>query len=301
MPSPRRETPNTLVLAIFLLSILATNVAAQTNSDPRIQLFHKGQLRVLIFSGRNNHDWRITTPALRDLLVSTGKFDVRVEEEPTGITSATLAIYDLVVLDYQGPRWGDVTEHALLDFVSSGKGLVVFHGASWAFNGLPVLADHHVPTDIIELAWPEYAKLIGGVWSKQEPITQHAPYHVFTVKFTDKQHPITNGLGDSFVTKDELYHNMRMQPNVHVLATAWDDPNNAGSWPGSKGTGKDEPVLWVLHYGRGRVFHTTLGHDLPAIHDPGFSETFVRGAEWAATGAVTIPAKSLAFEPEPAK
>ena len=288
-----------VISVIILLS--SANSVAQSNPDPRIELFHKGMLRVLIFSGRNNHDWRTSTPALRDLLTSTNKFDVRVEEEPAGITAATLAIYDVVLLDYQGPRWGDTTEKALQDFVSSGKGLVVFHGASWAFNGLPVLADHHVPTKIIEPAWAEYAKLVGGTWSHEDPPTAHAPYHVFTVKFTDKQHPITSGLGDSFVTKDELYHNMRMQPNVHVLATAYDDPNNVGSWPGAKGTGKDEPVLWVLNYGKGRVFHTTLGHDLPSIHAPGFSETFIRGTEWAATEGVTLPAKSLAFEPESSK
>src|SRR5262249_22156689 len=159
-----------------------------------------------IFSGRNNHDWRVTTPALRDLLVATSKFDVRVEEEPTGITGETLAIYDVVVLDYNGPRWGGTTERALQDFVSSGKGLVAYHGASWPSNGLPVLADKHVRTKIFEPAWPEYAKMIGGSWSKDDPPTAHAPYHVFTVKLVDKTHPITQALDETFVTKDELYH-----------------------------------------------------------------------------------------------
>ena len=73
-------------IAVSLLVVIAVALtSAQSAPDPRIELFHPGQLRVLIFSGRNNHDWRISTPFLRDLLVATNKFDVRVEEEPTGV------------------------------------------------------------------------------------------------------------------------------------------------------------------------------------------------------------------------
>ena len=70
-----------------------------------------------------------------------------------------------------------------------------------------------------------------------------------------------------------------------VLATAFSDPSNAG-------TGRDEPQLMVLRYGKGRVFHTTLGHDLSGISSVDFVVTLQRGTEWAATGAVTqkVPA-----------
>src|SRR5215472_14369353 len=99
---------------------------------------------------------------------------------------------------------------------------------------------------------------------------------------------------DSFTVSDELYHNHRMSPDVHVLATAYDDPKNGG-------TGKDEPMIWTVGYGEGRVLYTALGHDVAAMQEPGFMSTFVRGTEWAATSAVTLTAdgKAPKAAPEP--
>jgi hypothetical protein len=80
---------------------------------------------------------------------------------------------------------------------------------------------------------------------------------------------------------DELYATLRGPgKNMTVLATAHSDPKN-------KGTGHDEPSMVVLSYGKGRVFHTMMGHDVAALSCVGFMTTFQRGTEWAATGRVT--------------
>jgi type 1 glutamine amidotransferase len=152
--------------------------------------------------------------------------------------------------------------------------------------------------------------MIGGVWSDQDPASGHAPRHKFQVKIVDLKNPITEGLAASFEADDELYHNIHMASDVHVLATAYDDPcnkpepaadmvkdANSQNTGGSHGTGtmphldmsptgRDEPVLWTTRYGKGRTFYTTLGHDVQAMQMPGFASTFVRGVEWAATGTV---------------
>lgn len=260
---------------LALLAFVCTAAAAQT-----------APVKTLIFSGRNNHDWRSTTPFLKKILTDTGRFDVRLLEEPAGITAVTLAPYGLIVLDYNGPRWGAAAESAVEEFVRSGKGLVAVHGASYAFGGLEVLGDRHVRTGLVEPPWPEFAKMLGGSWSNSEPRTGHGQRHSFRVRFTDRSHPVAAGLEESFVATDELYHNMRMLPEARVLAVAFDDPKR-------NGTGREEPILWTVNYGRGRVFHDALGHDLTAMAEPGFISTFVRGCEWAATGRVRPP------EPEP--
>ncbi len=241
-------------------------------------------VRTLILSGQNNHNWRVTTPYLASLLSDSGRFDVRVEEEPSGVTAATLAPYDLLVVDYQGPRWGAATERALTEFVASGKGLVVVHGSSYAFSGLDILAPGHVKTGRTEPPWPAWAEMVGGTWAGNPPASFHAPRHQFTVKFTDASHPIVHGMEGGLQTLDELYHGMHFGTGAHPIATAYDDPNIGGS-------GKDEPILVTVNYGKGRVFYTALGHEKPGMQEPAFAITFVRGAEWAATGDVTLPAQ----------
>jgi type 1 glutamine amidotransferase len=271
-----------LGLALLAYPLVVASAPPGDIPDARARFFEKDKLRVLLLSGRNNHDWRTTTPLLRQLLVDTGRFAVRVVEEPAGLTAETLAVYDLVVSDYCGPRWGPSTEQALVDFVRSGRGLVAVHGAAYGFSGHDVLADRHERTGITEPPWKEHAEMVGGWWPTAPSKQFHGARHSFRVRFVDREHPVSKGLGEGFVATDELYHQMTILPSAHVLATAWSDPATGG-------TGKDEPILWVNTFGRGRAYFSGLGHEVAAMQNEGFAAALLRGAEWAATGAVTLP------------
>jgi type 1 glutamine amidotransferase len=235
------------------------------------------KIQVLIITGRDDHDWRGATPLMREYLNAAGVFEARIAEEFRDAGPESLKPYDVAVLVYSDKlpedRWSDRTRAALLDFVRSGKGLVVYHHSTTAFKD-----------------WPDYAKLCGGNYYGG---AQHSPIHDFTVTFTDREHPITRGLKKSFLeTQDELYASMQMQPqgSYHVLATAWDDHAlyNGKSRTPLVGPGANEPILWTVQAGAGRVFATMIGHSAKATQSAGFRATFTRGVEWAATGKVTL-------------
>ncbi len=238
--------------------------------------------RVLIITGDSDlqyHDWRLTTPYVRQILLNSGRFDVRVLEEPRALTREALAGYDAVVLNYNGPRWGPGPEAALEAFVQSGKGIVSFHGVSYG----PLIGTTQRPGGGWQQTppWPEYPKLIGTNWAPEH--IGHAVRHAFQIKVDDCEHAIMRGIDPEFTVNDELYHRMDLLPGVHVLASAFDDKSLGG-------TGKVEPLAWTYAYGKGRVFHTPLGHDLSALYAPQVANLLVRAAEWAATGEVTLTA-----------
>ena len=91
---------------------------------------------------------------------------------------------------------------------------------------------------------------------------------------------------------DELYSQLRgPAKNLTVLATAFADKAKHPT-----ASGENEPMLMAIAYGKGRIFHTTLGHVGPKDAEPvqsvncgGFLTTLLRGTEWAASGKVTLP------------
>jgi uncharacterized protein len=258
----------------MLLPILFAAVLAPAIAQP------PAKVQALIITGQNGHDWRAATPVLRKHLEDSGRFEVHVTEEFRGAGPETLAPYDVVVLNYYEKkkpdlRWGERADNALLNFVRNGKGLVVYHFSMAAFEG-----------------WSEYEKMCGANWRPNNG--HHSARHDYTVDIKDSGHPITRGMKAKFSeVSDELYANLKWQPEgaYHILATAWDDHalyQGKARQP-IPGPGKDEPMLWTVNYGQGRVFVTALGHDAAAMQTAGFIATLTRGSEWAATGNVTIP------------
>jgi len=287
-----------VLASLALLTSIATGAFAQAPAGAPAAPAAPKKIQVLIISGQQvAHNWKGTTPLLRKALEDTGKFEVRVTEEFRGGGPETLAPYDLVVLNYSGGnrpemRWGPRADAALLDFVNAGKGLVVYHFTMQSFEG-----------------WTEFETIAGANWRPN--FGHHSAPHDFTVDVKDPQHPITKGLKLKFdQQKDELYANLKWQPAgpYKILATAYDDHalyaasrTDARAPQPLVGTGADEPMLWVSDYGKGRVFTTALGHDVDQVQTLAFTTTFTRGAEWAATGNVTLPIPAaLAATPQAA-
>lgn len=253
-----------ILLALCTLSL--TMAAVRADDTPR-------PIKLLIITGDNvgAHDWKGTTKALREAISDKGRIEVDVTSTPADdLTDENLAKYDALLLNYRdtdqgGPKtkWSDANKAAFLKAVKGGKGLISWHYASASF---------------VKPNWDEFEKAIAGGWRTQG---FHGPAHEFTVKATDVKHPISEGLPSEFKhVKDELYQNSVMVPGSVVLATAYSDPKLP------RGTGKDEAVIWVNSYGKGRVVNNVLGHDVSTINDPGVQAWLRRSVEWAATGKV---------------
>jgi type 1 glutamine amidotransferase len=265
------------------------------------------KINVLIIDGQNNHNWKGTTPPIKAMLEKTGRFTVDVltslpKPDPKKATDDEkkaaaegwarfrhdFSKYQVVFSNYNGEPWPEEVNKAFEKYMENGGGLVVFHAANNAFTKWEAWAKR------VALLWQGpatgdrlYVDDAGKVVRQKKgegPGAGHGPQWAYTLQVRDKDHPITKGLPEKWVhAQDELYQAMRgPAENVHILVTAWADP-------AQKGTGGHEPMAFTVTCGKGRVFVNLLGHDATSVTHPGCAALMVRGTEWAATGAVTIP------------
>ena len=269
---------------LFLtMSILAWSISAAS-------------IPVLIVDGQNNHDFRATTPHLKKLLEETGLFSVEVATAPgkggdMAAFKPEFSKYKVIMSNYNGEPWSPDTQAAFVRFVNDGGGFVSVHAAD---NSFPQWREYNQMIAVggwegrNEKSGP-YLRLRDGKWVHDASPGRggsHGKQHEFVVETRASDHPIVAGLPARWMhAKDELYDRLRgPAEKVTVLASALSTKESGGS-------GEHEPMLMVIEFGKGRVFHTALGHnngkDITAQRCVGFITTLQRGVEWAATGKVT--------------
>ena len=258
----------------------------------RVHCADSKPIRVLLVDGQNNHQWKNTSPILRQALEASGRFTVDVSTSPEkGASSESwsqwnpaFSSYDVVLSNYNGQLWPEGVRAAFEKYVSDGGGFVCVHAAN---NSFP--------------EWLEYNRMIGiGGWGgrneKNGPYLyvkdgkvvrdtapggggSHGAQQEFVVEMLNLTHPITAGMPVRWLhAKDELYDSLRgPAENVEVLAYAF-----------SVKSQKNEPMIMTLSYGKGRVFHTPMGHADYSMKCVGFQSVMLRGTEWAATGSASI-------------
>ena len=300
-----------LRFAAVLIFLSATLPLGESNAH---------EIKVLIIDGQNNHSaWPKTTAMMKKYLEDTKHFTVDVQrtkftwkggnllkeyslddgktytDKPKPETDPDFkpdfSKYDVVISNFGfgAAPWPEETQKALHEFVSVGGGFVVVHAADNSFGD-----------------WDQYNQMIGlGGWGgrneKSGPYVYlddngktvrddskgrggaHGPQHEYQIVIRNPDHPITKGLPRAWMhAKDELYQELRGPANnMSILATAYADKKY-------KGTSRHEPMMMTIDYGKGRVYHTPMGHADYSCECVGFITTLIRGTEWAATGKVTL-------------
>ena len=278
-------------------------------------------IKTLIVDGQNNHDqWAKVTYMMKRYLEETGKFSVDVQRTKytwngkgfvdqykiPGLASTVdlpksrmdssfhpnFAAYDVVICNFgwNAAPWPKETQEDLDKFIKKGGGLVIIHAAD---NSFP--------------EWPAYNQMIGiGGWGnrteKDGPYVyydlnnqlvrdmapgragSHGPQKDYQITIRNANHPITKGMPLTWMhAQDEMYDRLRgPAENMEVLGTSFSSIEN-------KGSGRHEPMLLTINYGKGRIFHTPMGHADYSVSCVGFITSILRGTQWAATGKVDIP------------
>lgn len=245
-------------------------------------------------SFRKHNEW------ITALLEDTGRFRVRVIEDPRGLGADIIDKYDVVIVVFEGRDgffdkavgFGAETDAALLKFVrEDGKGIVWFHGSS-------------VQED--DWGYPEEYNVMRGAKLNLSTGLRPRPWGEALVHTAEPRHEITDGISATWtVTGDDILMGVEMYDGAQVLLSVFDDLEsyeNAPVWPmkhypvdipdeglsGMIGVNTYQPVAWINEYGAGRSFTITIGHDIDTFRRIEFIRMFPRGVEWAATGEISL-------------
>lgn len=277
-------------ITIVLISLFSLNAFAQKNK----------LIPVLIIDGFSNHDWKQTTAVTKWILESSGRFKVDVSTVPSDSIERTkwnpeFKKYQVILQHFNNlPNpalcWPEKAEHGLEEYVKKGGGLYILHSGNNAFTH-----------------WKEYDKMIGLGWrpvsmgyaleiDSNKNIIRYSPGEGKSTAHGSRfnavihilnRHPINEGYPDQWQTANtEVYNFPRgAAENLTVLSYAYDSSSTHKMWP----------VEWVVDYGKGHVYNSSMGHlwkgDIypPAYRCVGFQTTMIRVTEWLATGKVTYP------------
>ncbi len=279
---------------LFVMIMLVVLVCPAGNAQ-------KGKIiRVLIVDGFSNHDWRQTTRATKYILEKSGLFSVSVATVPSDSTgkerwNPEFGQYAVIIQNTNNInnihwRWPRRVEQQLEEFVNNGGGLYVLHSGNNAFAH-----------------WAAYDTLIGLGWrpvnfgyaleiDSAENMIRIPPGQGWGTGHGDRfnavverltQHPINKGYPDKWKTADtEVYYYPRgTAENLTVLSYAYDSVSTKKRWP----------LEWIVKYGKGNIYTSSLGHLWQGETYPlayrcvGFQTTMIRVTEWLATGKVTYP------------
>jgi len=171
-------------------------------------------------------------------------------------TKENLQNYDIVFFYTTGnlPIPKDVLDYFLSDWLKQeGRGFIGAHSAADTYK-------NHEP----------HWDMIGGTFNGHP----WGAGSTVTVTVHDPDHPVAKPWGEEFVIKDEIYRFKNWQPekvrvlmSLNMAETKLKQPYHV-------------PIAWVKKYGKGKVFHMSLGHREDVWTNPKYRESMLGGIKW---------------------
>jgi type 1 glutamine amidotransferase len=252
-----------IILSILLINFTSLSLFAATESS--YGPAGDELIRVLILSGKNNHNWQKTTPLLIRIFKDSQLFTTQITEVPDTLSYDDLKRYDLVVSNWNSwpdnnLRFSNNWESDFLRYVNEGGGALFFHAGASSFYD-----------------WDAYHRVGIGRWGKD---TRHGVPTIGRVYGFDQSHPVTEGMRDFYIM-DEIWENTDIYPEAKVIGSMSAKDKKDGHLI-------DVPSVFVNETGKGRSFYTILGHDERALLNTGLQTLLLRAGQWCTGRKVTI-------------
>ena len=211
------------------------------------------KLGAVLWIGGHSHEFEAIAKTMVADLARRIPIEIQVVRDGGFLDSPRAGRLDLILMNHCfGSAKGVLSESQkakLLAAVRGGVGVVAVHASYYSFP-----------------EWDECHEFFGARFIK------HGSTQVYlTVTITDKRHPITRGLADSFEVRSELYQSTALAAGCHVLARAKE-----------KGTVAEYPSVWTRDYGKGRVVTILPAHWPKAYEVEQFQKLIAQSALWAA-------------------
>ena len=276
-----------LALLVLILPLLCVTSASLRGAET---------IKVLLIGGQNNHDWVKKNEFLMAFLGNQKQLVIEESNAPAAKASKAdwdawkpnFSKYGCVLINYNGEQWPEDVRASMEKYLADGGGVMPLHAANNSFTG-----------------WNGFEQAVGLLWRPKEFGASvffdelgkvqreekgqgrnmgHGGVYDWKMTVRDTSNPITANMPVNWIHRfDELYHGQRgPAEKLNILLSAYSDPKNGG-------TGKDEPIVWWVPVGKGKMLTNVMGHvgETACLSCVGYQTVLLRSIEWLATGKIS--------------
>jgi len=219
-------------------------VSAPTSSSRR--------RRAVLWVGGFAHDFDAFADIMTDFLPKSLPLDIEVVRDGGFLDSPRARPLDVIIMNHcfksaEGVL-NETQKSRLLETIRSGVGVVAVHASYYSF-----------------LEWDRCREIYGATFIKHDEVDIRIQLRV-----TDRNHPITKQLPESFQVHSELYQSTPLAADCHLLAVAKE-----------KNAAHEYPSVWTKKYGAGRVVTILPAHWPDSYRSKDFQKLIVEAVRWA--------------------